>query len=153
MCERCSYIDQFWTKLIIDLWLHLLKLQELLVCCIFRPAFGCCARQTLVEIVIFTTITFKPIVSTKGLHTWSIEEHWTLLLRVLLYTSWVISANLFVLIFPRRGLNLYWWICKSICYHLSHPCLFRSYSFMPKQFWSDYCQQLFQRKNSFFYHC
>ena len=29
------------------------------VCCIFRPAFGCCARQTLVEIVIFSVFCAK----------------------------------------------------------------------------------------------
>ena len=29
------------------------------VCCIFRPAFGCCARQTLVQIVIFSVLAAK----------------------------------------------------------------------------------------------
>ena len=30
-----------------------------LKCCIFRPAFGCCALQTLVEIVIFSIFAAK----------------------------------------------------------------------------------------------
>ena len=30
-------------------------------CCIFRPAFECCARQTLVEIVIFSVFAAKSV--------------------------------------------------------------------------------------------
>ena len=30
-------------------------------CCIFRPAFGCCALQTLVEIVIFSFFSAKKL--------------------------------------------------------------------------------------------
>ena len=31
------------------------------VCCIFRPAFGCCALQTLVKIVIFSIFSAKKL--------------------------------------------------------------------------------------------
>ena len=35
------------------------------ICCIFRPAFGCCACQTLVKIVIFSIFCAKNIKSKK----------------------------------------------------------------------------------------
>ena len=34
-------------------------------CCIFRPAFGCCAPQTLVEIVIFSVFSAKKLKKSK----------------------------------------------------------------------------------------
>ena len=35
------------------------RLQQYHTCCIFRPAFGCCTPQTLVEIVIFSIFCAK----------------------------------------------------------------------------------------------
>ena len=34
-------------------------------CCIFRPAFGCCALQTLVEIVFFSVFAAKNLKKTR----------------------------------------------------------------------------------------
>ena len=38
---------------------HKVKMLDMISCCIFPPAFGCCAPQTLVEIVIFSIFMQK----------------------------------------------------------------------------------------------
>ena len=44
----------------IDYHYHTTSIEEgCVACCIFRPAFGCCALQLLVEIVIFSVFNGK----------------------------------------------------------------------------------------------
>ena len=45
--------------------LYLFKTRVLLECCIFQPAIGCCALQTLVEIVIFSVFYAKKLKNAK----------------------------------------------------------------------------------------
>ena len=51
-----------WTKfstLSLNVMLGVSKTNICCICCIFRPAFGCCALQTLVKIVIFSVFYAK----------------------------------------------------------------------------------------------
>ena len=43
-------------------------------CCIFRPAFGCCALQTLVEIVIFSVFAAKNLKKARILQQISVKN-------------------------------------------------------------------------------
>ena len=58
--------------------LYLFKTRVLLECCIFQPAIGCCALQTLVEIVIFsvfykTTIVIITVLSLLQVEKWPLN--------------------------------------------------------------------------------
>ena len=43
-------------------------------CCIFRPAFGCCTRQTLVKIVIFSVCAAKTLKMTISTSVWGAQH-------------------------------------------------------------------------------
>ena len=64
---RQSTIFFILTKksLILQIWLLLSFLDTL--CCIFLPAFGCCALQTLVEIVIFSVFAANNLKKARNL--------------------------------------------------------------------------------------
>ena len=72
------------------------------VCCIFRPAFGCCALQTLVEIVFFSVFAAKNLkkgrilqqISVKNSKRWSkyttdVAEITTCLDKCIIWWFWV----------------------------------------------------------------
>ena len=50
-------------------------------CCIFWPAFRCCARQTLVQIVIFSVFAAKTLKKARNLHQISAKKQFFLSLH------------------------------------------------------------------------